>query len=372
MRELMKANAALLFAGIAGFIVMGAGQSLYGPTLAVYARQFGISIGAAGILVSAHWVGCAIGVAVMYFHAARATPRHVLFLMALGSIVMAAGPHWIIVLIGAWLFGCGYGAATVVFNPRMLQAFGPRGPAMLSLLNATFGIGAIAAPLVFVALGSAPMLVFGLLGALTLLVWLGSGGAGRPEQTVAPQKRPVFRPDLPFLLFPVIAIGIEATLAGLGPAALVAAGLTEPEAAKLLSVYFVSFLAARIGLIFIAHLIEPFFLFTLAVAAATAASLAAALIDPSLGFVALGLCVALFFPGFFVAATNRMGPDPRVAPTIIAAGLVGGIFMPLLFAPFLAALGKLGFFWVMAGLSGGLTLAALIVMSRAKAVNQSI
>ena len=40
-----------------------------------------------------------------------------------------------ITLVGALVFGAGYGCATAIFNPRMLQAFGPRGPAMLSLLN---------------------------------------------------------------------------------------------------------------------------------------------------------------------------------------------------------------------------------------------
>lgn len=371
MRELIKANAVLLFAGIAAFILMGAGQSLYGPALAVYAREFGISIGAAGLLVSAHWVGCATGVAVMYFHGARATPRQVIFLMALGAAVMGFGPIWISILAGAWIFGCGYGAATVVFNPRLLKAFGPRGPAMLSLLNATFGIGAIVAPLIFVALGSVPMVVFGLVAAAAALVWIGAGGAGREPDLAVTIARAPFRPNLPFLIFPVIAIGIEATMAGLGPNALVAAGLTEPEAAKLLSVYFLAFLAARIGLIFIAHLIEPFALFTLSLAAALVAALGAALISASLGFVALGLCIAVFFPSFYVAATQRMGTDPRVAPTIIAAGLVGGIFMPLLFTPFLAVLGKSGFFWVMAAITALLTLAAVAVLVRAKPVVQA-
>ena len=55
-----------------------------------------------------------------------------------------------------------------------------------------------------------------------------------------------------------------------------------------------------------------------------------------------------------------MGSNPRVAPTIIGAGLIGGIVAPLTFAPFLADMGERGFFWIMAGITGTLALAALV------------
>jgi fucose permease len=58
----------------------------------------------------------------------------------------------------------------------------------------------------------------------------------------------------------------------------------------------------------------------------------------------MGACAALLFPGFYVAATQLMGDDPRVSPTIIAAGLVGGIFLPMVIGPLLPVLGAAGFF----------------------------
>ena len=76
----IKTNAALLLVGIATFVLMGAGQSLYGPALPAFSRAFGVSIGQAGLLVSAHWIGCAIGVAGMFVWGARTTPRAVLIL----------------------------------------------------------------------------------------------------------------------------------------------------------------------------------------------------------------------------------------------------------------------------------------------------
>jgi MFS transporter, FHS family, glucose/mannose:H+ symporter len=69
--------------------------------------------------------------------------------------------------------------STAVFNPRVLSAFGSTGPSMLSLLNATFGVGPIVAPLVFVALGSDPRWSFGLTALATAVIWISAGAAGR-------------------------------------------------------------------------------------------------------------------------------------------------------------------------------------------------
>ena len=69
MASLIRTHAALLIAGILSFAVMGAGQSLYGPALPAFAREFGLTVGQAGWLVSALWIGSAAGVALMFFGA---------------------------------------------------------------------------------------------------------------------------------------------------------------------------------------------------------------------------------------------------------------------------------------------------------------
>ena len=182
MLNLIRAHAALLFAGVATFVMMGAGQSLFGPTLPVYARLYALEDGQSGLLVSVLWVGCFLGVALMYLRGGVIGPRHALAAMALGAAGMAAIPGWGLTLVAAAVFGVGYGMSTAVFNPRVMRAFGRHGPSMLSLLNATFGVGAIAAPLVFVGLGSDPAWAFGLTAGLAVAIWLGAGPAGREGQ----------------------------------------------------------------------------------------------------------------------------------------------------------------------------------------------
>jgi MFS transporter, FHS family, glucose/mannose:H+ symporter len=359
LRELIKTNAGLLAVGILTFILMGAGQSLYGPALPVLARDYGIRLGIAGLLISAHWIGCAFGVAAMFVWGRFVTPRVVVVIMGLGAVLLASGAAWSVTLAGGLVFGAGYGCATVVFNPRMLRAFGARGPAMVSLLNATFGIGAIGAPLVFVALGNDPLTTFAICAGLAAVLALLAGKAGGAEMVGLSASDLSFRPHWPALSFAVIAIGLEATLIGLGPAALIKAGETETAAAQLLSAFFLTFLAARVLLTFVAHLLPSFTLFSLAMLGTCLTSFAAAAFAPGPSFVVLGFFAGMFFPSEYVTASRKMGNHPWVAPAIIAAGLAGGIAFPLLLSPFLYALGPRGFFWLAAATSGSLAVVAL-------------
>lgn len=185
MNDLIRTHAALLCVGFVTYVMMGAGQSLYGPALPAFSRIFAVAEGEVGYLVSAHWVGCFLGVGVMYLRGAWVTPRHCLVAMALRAGLIATLAAWWVTLLGATIFGLGYGFATAVFNPRVLRAFGAKGPSMLSFLNATFALGAIAAPLVFVAFGSDPRWSFGLTAGLAALIWLGAGAAGRAEAAPA-------------------------------------------------------------------------------------------------------------------------------------------------------------------------------------------
>lgn len=343
--------------------MMGAGQALFGPALPVYVRGFALSETEAGLFVALLWVGCFVGVGFMFFKGALVGPRHTLAVMAGGTGLMAASPNWWVTLAGGVIFGIGYGMATAVFNPRVMRAFGAKGPSMLSLLNATFGVGAIAAPLVFVWLGSDPAWAFGVVALVLAVIWLGAGAAGR-EEVVQTGEVKAYRAHWAILGFGLVAIGMEASLAGLGPTALIQAGVEEHRASQLLSAFFVVFLLARVVLIFVAHLVQPFVLYTLAVTSAAVFAVFAVVLSPSIFFVAMGASAGVFFPGFYVTASGKMGEDLRVPPTIVASGLVGAICTPLILAPLGAAMGERGFFVLAAGILIAVSLAALLSLRR--------
>jgi MFS family permease len=363
VKDLIRAHAGLLLAGIATFVMMGAGQALFGPALPVYVRDFSLSEGEAGLFVALVWVGCFLGVGLMYFRGALIGPRHTLAVMAVGTGVMALGPNWVLILLGGVLFGAGYGMATAVFNPRVMRAFGATGPSMLSLLNATFGVGAIAAPLVFVWLGSDPAWSFGIVALVLVAIWAGAGAAGR-EGVAQTGAVKAFRPHWAILSFGLVAIGMEASLAGLGPTALIRAGVAEDTASQLLSAFFVVFLLARVALIFVAHRVQPFQLYTVAVSSAAVFALGAVFLAPGPFFVAMGASTGLFFPGFYVTAAGKMGDDIRVPPTIVASGLVGAITAPLVLAPLSATLGDRGFFVLVAAILVAVSIAAVLSLRR--------
>ncbi|RYI33192.1 MAG: hypothetical protein EON48_03310 [Acetobacteraceae bacterium] len=299
----------------------------------------------------------------MYLRGAKVTPRHALAVMAAGAAIVATLASWWVTIAGAVVFGAGYGMSTAVFNPRVLRAFGTFGPSMLSMLNATFGVGAIAAPLIFVAIGSDPRWSFGLTASLAVVVWLFAGPAGREGAPVTGEIR-AFRPHWGIMAFGLVAIGLEACLIGLGPSALIRAGIAEATAAELLSGFFVVFLLARVVLVGVAHRIAPFLLYTVSIAATAVLALGAIFISPAMFFVAIGAPAGLYFPGFYVTASGKMGEDVRVPPTIIAAGLVGGISGPLILAPVMERMGPLGFFWILAAVTLVLTAVAVLSLRR--------
>ncbi len=343
----LRANIILLFAGIATFVVMGAGQSLYGPTLPVLSRDFSIGLGEAGLLISAHWIGCAVGVGTMFLASHRVAPRDSAGTMLIGAAMIAAGIGWIFTLIGGFALGVGYGAATVMFNRRFLIEFGAQGPAMVSLVNALFGVGAIGAPLVFVALGSRVSVSYALVAGLALITAIVAFRLP-PATKQAAASAGQFQLHFGILALGMAAIATEATLIGLGPVALIALGQTEVQAAKLLSAFFVTFLVIRLILAAFSNVVSPLNLLVGALIAAAGSCLITVMISPTIGFIALGACAGLFFPPYFVCATGLMGDDPRVTPTIISSGLVGGIIAPLLMGLILRNMGDTAFFWVVA------------------------
>lgn len=355
---------ALLMAGVLTFVVMGAGQSIYGPALPAFSRDYGISVGEAGALISALWVGSGVGTVIMLLVGRHVRPAHSLAVMAAGAALVAAGLGWWATVAASVVFGTGYGIAAAVFNPRVLKAYADRGPAMVSLLNAMFAAGAILAPLAYVWGGSRTGLSFAVVAVLCALIFLAALPASRAdaEGARAPSQPYRFRPLI--LTFAVFGIATEACLIGLGPTALIRAGLTEAAAAQLLSGFFVSFLLIRIALVFVAGMVQPFTLYLVAMGFAAVCALLAAVLPPGVFFVALGLSAGMFFPGAYVTATRQMGDHRNVAPSILAAGQVGGIASPILLGMALDGMGDRGFFWVIGSAALAVTVVAFLLRRR--------
>lgn len=354
----------LLVTGLAGFILLGMAQAIFGPVLPVFATVFNLQIAAVGWLLSLFWAGCLAAVIAVYLLPTRLGPKSGLGLAALGTALMAVMSNWGMVLAGGALFGAGYGIIAAVYNPRVLAAFGSRGPAMMSLLNAIFTLGAIAAPQIFLFFGRDPSVTFWLFTAFAGLV-LALAAAMGDTRIPAQAESGALRIDWAVLAFAAFGIGMEASLVGLGPTALVILGETEDRATQLLSLFFLTYLVARGSLVFIAHRAHPFMIYICAVG--TSGGLALAIVlggDPALVYPLMGFGAGFFFYGGYLTGLSRMGASTRVSAIMLAAGLCGAILLPTVISQFLGGLGPKGFFLILAALASLVSISACIALPR--------
>ena len=214
-------------------------------------------------------------------------------------------------------------------------------------------------PLLLVAYGNSPRLVFALVALLALAVLPAARPApAGPPSADAPLR---FRPEL---VLAALAIGCESSNIGLGPTGLVGRAVDETTAATLASAFFAAYLISRVTLYWIAPRVPAVVLLRVAISGICAASLAATLGAAGPGYVAAGYFTGIIFPSLFVVTSAAMGDSQRATSTIIAAGLVGGIVAPALLGGLLAGLGMAQFFPAMAIYAGLVLLASFALIRR--------
>lgn len=139
------------------FLSLGALVSLYGPLFPVLRSRFGIGVEQVGAVVSAHFVGSLAAVLVSGYLIRRLGYRTV---MISGSIALAAGlgglvpaPGWTLFLASAAVAGVGFGLVQVAINLVVARSFPGSAAPALNLINAVFGAGAVATPVMVAAFG---------------------------------------------------------------------------------------------------------------------------------------------------------------------------------------------------------------------------
>jgi len=164
----------LLFAG---FILSGIATTIVGPMLPLFIRRWSLDDGQAGLFstiqFSAAWIGTLASSAIASWRGYR--PALVLgyALMGGGLAVLNADTH-AVALAATATFGFGYGLITPGSNLFVAELGGPKSASLLSLLNFTWGVGAMAcSPLLALALkhnALGSLLVgFGVFGAALVL-----------------------------------------------------------------------------------------------------------------------------------------------------------------------------------------------------------
>ncbi|MEV7557471.1 MFS transporter [Streptomyces sp. NPDC089795] len=325
------------------FVVIGALQALYGPAIPALRDAFGISPAVAGLSLSAHFVGALLGVLIYHLLRGRLNNRVLLggsyVLMAAGAAAFAFSPSWGLALAGTFVIGLGFGGIDYGLNQLFAVGFGHRSTAMLNLLNAHFGIGAIVGPALIGRLGadSYPQIFIGT-GVISLLILVTLGGVAAREPAPAPVAG---TPAGGARVLPIIAVfigvyvlhvAIETGVGGWEPTHLEAVGYGAATAATATSAYWAAmtigrFVAAPISLRWSA----PSILLVCCAGMAGFLLLATAPALAPYAYFGVGLMIAPIFPTC-LPWLNRAVPGVGAAGAyVIAASMIGGVaFPPLL------------------------------------------
>ncbi|MGW0941506.1 MFS transporter [Streptomyces sp. NPDC002623] len=325
-------------ASCVGFVLIGALQALYGPSIPALREEFGLSPSTAGLGLSAHFVGGVAGVLLFDRRYGRTGNRRILatsyLLMAAGAAGFALAPNWPLALTAAFLAGLGFGGIDYGLNQLFAVGFGHRSTAMLNILNAHFGIGAILGPALIGTVGAehypAIFTAFALAN-LPLLLCL-RGVRDHPPHTPTPTEKATpangaLRSVLTvFVTLYVLHVAIEAGVGGWEPTHLETVGYGAGIAATATSVYWLMmtvgrFLVAPIALRFSAQAI-----ITVSCAGMTVCLLLAAV--PSLApyaYAGVGLFIAPIFPTGLPWLTRAAPRARRAGALVIAASMLGGV-----------------------------------------------
>ncbi|MFF9045166.1 MFS transporter [Streptomyces parvulus] len=259
--SLFKRNA------IAGCLIamtaIGALTAAYGPSIPAFKDQHGINDTAAGAGLAMQSLGAVVGVLLSQPLMRRRGNRTALAasmgLVTAGAVIVAAAPTWPLILAGAVITGVGLGGCDVLITQLLIVGTGARGPALVNIAHACFGLGTAAAPALIAAVGAAQyrivfavIAVMGLIGAATLKGVAPSPG---PHELVpkagqhthhSPRRRGLgVAVAFGFLALYVTHFGAQSGIGNWEPTVLADQGFTASGAALATSGFWLAMVAGR-------------------------------------------------------------------------------------------------------------------------------
>jgi FHS family glucose/mannose:H+ symporter-like MFS transporter len=336
-------------ASCVGFVLIGMLQALYGPAVPGLRAEYGLSPTAAGLGLSMHFAGGVAGVLAFNSIHSRISNRALLAasyaLMAAGAAGFALAPNWPLALTAAFLGGLGFGGIDYGLNQLFAVGFGDRSTAMLNVLNAHFGIGAVLGPALVAWLGTGDYsYAFGACAVLAGALILCTGGvrsevpaaasATRAAPSASGEKATVgggllSRVLVGFLVLYILNVAVEAGVGGWEPTHLETVGYSATVAASATSVYWLMMTAGRFLVVPITLRYAPERILAVCAAGMTACLLLALI--PGLAPVAyagVGLFIAPVFPTGLPWLNKALPGARRAGAWVIAASMIGGVAAP--------------------------------------------
>ena len=358
-------------ASCVGFVLIGMIQALYGPAIPGLRHEFGLSPSAAGLGLSLHFTGGVAGVLAFNAIHSRISNRALLVwgygLMAVGGAGFALAPNWPLALAAAFLCGLGFGGIDYGLNQLFAVGFGNRSTAMLNVLNAHYGVGAVLGPVLVAWLGPDDYpYAFGVCAALAaVLAFAGSSGV-RTRVSDDPPARTggvglgLSRVLVGFLVLYILNVAVEASVGGWEPTHLETVGYTAAVAASATSVYWLMMTAGRFLVVPITLRYSPERILAVCAVGMTVCLLLTLVkgVAP-VAYAGVGLFIAPVFPTGLSWLNRALPQAERAGAWVMAASNVGGVAAPPLLGVGIEAAGIHAVPWLLTAMSGASLLATL-------------
>jgi MFS transporter, FHS family, glucose/mannose:H+ symporter len=318
----------LVLAAAVGFLL-----SLYGPSIPELRATYGVGGGTAALVLSLHFAGAITGIG-WWGLERRLAPRTWLLaaavLVAGGAVGIAFAPGWPVVLAAAFGLGVGFGVVVVEINVLFAEAFGERTTAMLNLLGACFGGGAILGPLAVAASGGYRLPFCVGAGATAVALALADDLPRTARPPVPRGDRPPFGLVVGFVALCALYIGVESGIGGWETTSLRAGGVGQAAAASWTAGYWAAITTGRLLAIPLALRVPAPMLAVGSVLLATAGlGLAHVPALAPVAYTLTGLALGPVFPTA-LAWLAQAAPGARGATAMVfAAANVGGVVLPV-------------------------------------------
>ena len=355
----------ILIFGFLAFVLIGLEQGILGLFVAELGAQLRRSPEELGLFFALHGVGSAIvtGSALIGWLEKRNNKRIAMASLALGagSFLVVFGESWTLKLVAAPLLGIGFGGLSMSFNTLFVTHFSQKNAGLLNILNATYGLGAVAAPwLVSTGMYSGTE-VFLAIAVLSLVVMIGAWGID--------DRIPSNLPSLasgdsgtsrvaPLLVTAFLILFLEAGLTYWMPSLLAETSDSELIGASYMAAFFGWFVIVRLGAAALAAWIT-----TLGFALIGLSGVFASLLLVSTGFIPLsetsfiGAFMGLIFPNAYAWMLMTGHGGTALGAKLLLSAITGATIGPWL----------LGWIWPIFG-----NIAVLLTLASASALSVAI
>lgn len=329
----------VMFAGLLSFFLQGAASVFYGPALVYIAAETGQPVERLGVLFVLQSLGFFASTLVANRVARRFEMRRGAALssalMGVGALGLAVLP-FPINLASALLIGFGGGVMEILLNRLVELLSGDAPAASLTRLHATFGVGAVAMPLIVAAvalagwnwrIGGLVLCGIALMNSLAILRW---NEFSVPHGDEVRWRILPWRSIAIFVLMIVIYAGVEGAVGAWATTFFAKLGQGAILGAIATSLFFLTFTVGRVTLAETTDRLG----FARAVRVGTGLGAAALLFTfienlALVGFALAGIAFSIVFPTL-LAWGPRHHPEIRaqMASLSIAAAGGGGIVLP--------------------------------------------